>query len=70
MLNDASGFSKIYLAVGYTDLRKGIDGLAGIVRQQFQLDPFQKNVVFLLKKFRHECFRLTHLMGLALIALV
>ena len=27
MLNDASGFSKIYLAVGYTDLRKGIDGL-------------------------------------------
>lgn len=47
MLNDASGFSKIYLAVGYTDLRKGIDGLAGIVRQQFQLDPFQKNVVFL-----------------------
>ena len=29
---------KIYLATGYTDLRKGIDGLAGIVQEQFQLD--------------------------------
>ena len=31
---------KIYLATGYTDLRKGIDGLAGIVQEQFQLDAF------------------------------
>ena len=32
---------KIYLACGYTDLRRGIDGLAGIVQEQFQLDPFE-----------------------------
>lgn len=31
---------KIYLATGYTDLRRGIDGLAGIVQEQFQLDAF------------------------------
>ena len=31
---------RIYLATGYTDLRKGIDGLAGIVQEQFQLDVF------------------------------
>ena len=31
---------KIYLATGYTDLRKGIDGLAGIVQERFQLDAF------------------------------
>jgi len=31
MLNDATGFRRIYLATGYTDLRKGIDGLASIV---------------------------------------
>ena len=32
----------IYIACGYTDLRRGIDGLASIVQSQFQLDPFQK----------------------------
>lgn len=31
---------KIYLATGFTDLRKGIDGLAGIVQEQFNLDVF------------------------------
>ena len=40
MLNDAaiSQFKKVYLAPGYTDLRRGIDGLASIVRFQFELD--------------------------------
>ena len=38
MLSDFSG-SKIYLACGYTDLRRGIDGLATIIEQQFRLDP-------------------------------
>ncbi len=45
MLNDAdaSGFKKVYLAMGFTDLRRGIDGLAGIIRFQFNLDPYDKN---------------------------
>lgn len=46
MLNGASGFERIYIACGYTDLRRGIDGLAGIVQNEFQLDPFQ-NILFL-----------------------
>ena len=32
MLNDATGFKKGYLAAGYTDLRRGMEGLATIVQ--------------------------------------
>lgn len=31
----------IYLAYGYTDLRKSIDGLSSLVLHQFHLNPFQ-----------------------------
>ena len=47
MLNDAVGFEKIFIAVGYTDLRRGIDGLASTIKFQFNLDPFQKYVIIL-----------------------
>ena len=47
MLNNASGFKKVYLAVGYTDLRRGMEGLANIVRFKFDLDPYDKNTLFL-----------------------
>ena len=46
MLSDFTGADRIYIACGYTDLRCGIDGLAGIVQQQFRLDPFA-NTLFL-----------------------
>ena len=39
MLNDFTGADKVYIACGYTDLRKGIDGLARLIQQQFALDP-------------------------------
>lgn len=42
MLNDFKCNCPVYLACGYTDLRRGIDGLAGKVQGQFGLDPFQK----------------------------
>lgn len=38
--------AKIYLACGYTDMRKQIDGLAQLVQQNFQLNPFD-NAFFL-----------------------
>ena len=47
MLNDASGFRRIYLATGYTDLRRGMEGLASIIKFNFQLDPYQKDILFL-----------------------
>lgn len=46
MLNDFKCGCRVYLACGYMDLRRGIDGLAGLVQARFQLDPFQ-NALFL-----------------------
>ena len=40
MLGDISVAENIYIACGYTDMRKSIDGLAAMVQQQFQMDPF------------------------------
>ena len=47
MLNDVSCFSHIYLLTGYTDMRKGIDGLIAIVAGAFNLDPTENGSVFL-----------------------
>ncbi len=29
----------VFIACGYTDMRKSIDGLSAIIVQQFQMDP-------------------------------
>lgn len=47
MLNDAVCFERIYIACGYTDLRRGIDGLAALVQESFHLSPFDKGTLFL-----------------------
>jgi transposase len=39
MLNEVS-IDRVYLACGATDLRKAIDGLAVLVKEGFELDPF------------------------------
>ena len=46
MLTDFTGADRVYIACGYTDLRRGIDGLASLVQQEFELDPFT-NTLFL-----------------------
>jgi transposase len=55
MLGDISQAGNIYLACGYTDMRKSIDGLASLVQQNFKLDPFG-NSLFLF--CGHKCDRL------------
>ena len=35
MLGDLSKVEKVYIACGYTDMRKSINGLAAIVQQNF-----------------------------------
>ena len=39
-----SSSAKVWLAVGSTDLRKSIDGLAITVQMQFKLDPFNDGI--------------------------
>ena len=53
MLNDFRGAEKVYIACGYTDLRKGIDGLATLVQRQCHLDPFS-NTLFLFCGYRRD----------------
>ena len=54
MLNDATGFKKVYIAAGYTDLRRGMEGLANIIRFQFYLDPYDKDTLFLFCGKRND----------------
>ena len=44
MLGDISKAEHIYIACGYTDMRKAIDGLSTIVQNNFQLDPFSNSL--------------------------
>ena len=47
MLYEAHGISRFIVVCGYTDLRKGSQGLAQIIEGRFQMDPFEKDVLFL-----------------------
>ena len=44
MLSDFTKAEHVYLACGYSDLRRGIDGLAAVVQQSFCLDPFSNSL--------------------------
>jgi len=44
MLNDFTGAEHVYMACGYTGLRRGIDGLSAIVENNFKLDPFSNSL--------------------------
>lgn len=47
MLAEAAGVKKIIIACGRTDLRKGIDGLTQLIGSKYNLNPFEKDVLFL-----------------------
>jgi transposase len=56
MFGDISKAEQIYIACGYTDMRKSIDGLALLVKQTFQLNPFQSSL-FLFCGRRRDRFK-------------
>ena len=59
MLGELSGVAKIYLVTGYTDMRKSIDGLMGIIRDTYQLDPYS-NALFLFCGRRCDRLNASH----------
>lgn len=53
MLSD--GFAgPVHLACGATDLRKSIDGLAALVREGFDLDPFSTGLFVFCNRQRNK----------------
>lgn len=59
MLGDISKVNTIYIVCGYTDMRKSIDGLVAIVKQTYDLDPFE-NSLFLFCGKRGDRLKTLH----------
>ncbi|WP_066298182.1 IS66 family insertion sequence element accessory protein TnpB [Bacillus sp. FJAT-29937] len=53
MLKEAA-INHVYLARGNTDLRKSIDGLAILVKEEFELDPFSSNLFVFCNRQRDK----------------
>lgn len=53
MLNGAT-VNRVYLARGSTDLRKSIDGLAALVQEEFNLDPFSSSLFVFCNRGRDK----------------
>jgi transposase len=46
--------NRVYLACGSTDMRKSIDGLAVLVQEVFELDPFSPNLFVFCNRKRDK----------------
>ena len=61
MLSLASGM-KIYVYTQVTDMRKGFNGLSGIVRSEFQSDPTDGSLFIFINR-RRDRMKLLHFDG-------
>ncbi|RSU09495.1 IS66 family insertion sequence element accessory protein TnpB [Vagococcus acidifermentans] len=59
MLLDLTAVKQVYIVTGFCDLRKGIDGLAGIVQQDYQMDVYD-DAIFLFCGRRSDRFKLLY----------
>ena len=60
MLFGAQDISRFIVVCGYTDLRKGIQGLSQLVEGQFNMNPFEEKVLFLFCGKRLTASKLFH----------
>ena len=61
MLNPTTDL-KIYVYTGVTDMRKGFNGLSGIVRQEFDADPTDGSLFIFINR-RRDRMKLLHFEG-------
>lgn len=54
MLKDLAENADVYLVTGYTDMRKGIDGLASVVQGRLNLNPFDKSLFLFCGRNKHK----------------
>ena len=54
LLKNISEYNGIYLAIGPTDLRRAVDGLSHMVKQDFQMDPFGNYLFLFCNKNRNR----------------
>ncbi len=47
MLSDVLEIRRVVLCCGYVDMRRGMEGLAQIIGNRFNLNPFDKGTLFL-----------------------
>ncbi|WP_125606710.1 IS66 family insertion sequence element accessory protein TnpB [Lapidilactobacillus bayanensis] len=62
MLIDVRKLSGIYLICGKTDLRRGIDGLATVIKEEYKLDPYNRSL-FLFCGTRKDRFKALYWAG-------
>lgn len=62
MFIDIASINNIYVATGYTDMRKAIDGLTAIVLEQFELNPYE-NSLFLFCGRRRDRMKALYWQG-------
>ncbi|WP_225048190.1 IS66 family insertion sequence element accessory protein TnpB [Lacticaseibacillus kribbianus] len=62
MLIDLRQLSGIFLICGKTDLRRGIDGLAGVIKEDYQLNPYSR-ALFLFCGSRKDRFKALYWAG-------
>lgn len=57
MKHDFTSVQNIYIICGKTDMRKGIDGLATLIQDSFELDPYSDSIFLFsgTSKDRYKC---------------
>ena len=57
MKHDFKSVQNIFIICGKTDMRKGIDGLATLIQDSFELDPYSDSIFLFsgTSKDRYKC---------------